>query len=79
MNQLPKPNPQDLVARQQEIRKMQQNKQDSIKRASTIRMATDIVVALLPNEDVLKANIGSEEIKEGISYWRNYLRQEWDK
>lgn len=42
-------------------------------------MATDIVVALLPNEDVLKANIGSEEIKEGISYWRNYLRQEWDK
>lgn len=60
------------MARKEEgIARSQDNKELGIKTSSTIRMAVDIVTSF--NKDM-----DAEEIRNAITYWRNWLWNNWD-
>ena len=59
--------------KRQDIAKSQENKENSIKVASTIRMAVDIATSLTPEQ------WQSTTMQEEIRFWREWLWLEWDK
>ena len=54
------------------ITKFQDNKELSIKMASTMRMAVDLAIAEYKNETVL------DTLEQGIEKWRAYCWEHWD-
>lgn len=54
------------------IAKSQDNKEHSIKVASTFRMAVDCALAELKDETIL------DTLEEGIAKWRKYFWENWD-
>ena len=57
------------------VKVAQENKELGIKTSSTIRMATDVVIATLANEKIIDESVIKGKIKE----WRNWFLAEWDK
>lgn len=57
--------------KRQDIQKSQENKENSIKIASTIRMAVDIATSLTPEQ------WQSTTMQEEVRFWREWLWQEW--
>jgi hypothetical protein len=56
------------------IRQSQENKELGIKTSSTIRMATDVVIATLANEKIIDESV----IKGKIEMWRRWFWMHWD-
>ena len=52
----------------------QDNKNEGIKMASTIAMATNVVIAILKNEQIIDESV----IKGKIREWREWFVAEWD-
>ena len=63
-----------METKAQNIEKAQDNKERGIMTSSSIRMATDIVLALLQRETILDEGAIKGEIKR----WRNWFIAEWD-
>lgn len=65
----------EMVKEKQEgIKVAQENKELGIKTSSTIRMATDVVIATLANEKIIDESV----IKGKIREWREWFLAEWD-
>ena len=62
-----------METKAQYISKAQDNKENSIKVASTIRMAVDIATSLTPEQ------WHGTTMQETIRFWREWLWLEWDK
>lgn len=58
--------------KRQDIARSQENKENSIKIASTIRMAVDIATSLTVDQ------WHSTTMEEEIRHWRSWLWQQWD-
>ena len=56
------------------IEKAQDNRERGIKLSSTIRMATDVVIAILKDEKI----IDESTIKSKITEWRKWFVEHWD-
>lgn len=63
---------ENMDIKRQDIARSQENKENSIKIASTIRMATDIATSLTPEQ------WHSTTMQEEIRFWREWLWLEWD-
>lgn len=61
-----------MERKEQSIGKFQDNKEFSIMTASTLRMAVDVVTAFDS-----KAQLSSQDIKNEILYWRQWLMENW--
>src|SRR5260221_9303919 len=61
-----------MEKKNESIGKFQDNKEYSIKVASTIRLAVDCALAELKDETVL------DTLEEGITKWRRYFWEHWD-
>lgn len=68
-----KPNFDNVMKKKEEsIGKFQDNKELSIKLASTLRMAVDLTIAMTPEQR-------ETTMEETIKKWRAWLWSEWDK
>ena len=66
-----------MEAKQEGIKLSQENKEHGIKVASTIAMATNIVLALMKDD---KTVIWTDQlVKDEIKKWRAFLWNEWEK
>ena len=61
-----------MDTKRQDISKFQDNKELSIKMASTLRMATDVAIALTPDQR-------EGTMQETIRFWREWFWLEWEK
>lgn len=61
-----------MEVKRQDISKFQDNKENSIKIASTIRMAVDIATSMTPEQ------WQGTTMQEEIRFWRSWLINEWD-
>lgn len=62
-----------MEVKRQDISKFQDNKELSIKIASTMRMAVDIATSLAPEQ------WHSTTMEEEIRFWREWVWQEWER
>lgn len=62
-----------METKRQDISKFQDNKENSIKIASTMRMAVDIATSLTTDQ------WQSTTMQEEIRYWREWCWSEWDR
>lgn len=63
-----------IEQKQEGIRQSQENKELGIKLSSTIRMAVDMVIAILKDEQIIEEGV----IKGEISKWRKWFWDTWE-